>query len=143
MIGLMNGGLSGLTLGHSDIGGYTSSEAKPIYNYVRTRNLLYRWIEMSTFSDVIMRSHPSNIPLDQAQIYDNVENINFMKKFVKIHAALSDYKISLMKEAYESGTPFTRPLLLHFPDDERARQNSSEFMLGKCLLVAPIFSETA
>jgi len=65
MIGLMNGGVSGFTMGHSDIGGYTSVELpkpSPI-EYVRNRELLYRWIEMSCFSDVIMRSHPSNLPL--------------------------------------------------------------------------------
>ena len=66
MIGQINGGVSGITLGHSDIGGYTSAFAKPLYEYYRDQDLLFRWIEMSTFSDVIMRSHPSNIPLKQA-----------------------------------------------------------------------------
>jgi len=66
LIGLMNGGVSGFTMGHSDIGGYTSvkiPKPSPI-EYIRNRELLYRWIEMNTFSDVIMRSHPSNIPLE-------------------------------------------------------------------------------
>lgn len=65
MIGQMNSGLSGFTLTHSDIGGYTAIEEGFKHlglHYIRTENLLLRWIEMSTFSDVIMRSHPSNIP---------------------------------------------------------------------------------
>jgi alpha-glucosidase len=139
MIGQINGGVSGITLGHSDIGGYTSAFAKPLYEYYRDQDLLFRWIEMSTFSDVIMRSHPSNIPLKQAQIYDSIENINFFKKFVDIHVGLSDYKQSLMKETQEKGKPFTRPLLLHFPKDETARKNKSQFMLGDCIMMAPIF----
>jgi alpha-glucosidase (family GH31 glycosyl hydrolase) len=34
MIGLLNGGLSGMTLGNSDIGGYTNF-VSPVLNYVR------------------------------------------------------------------------------------------------------------
>ena len=141
MIGLLNGGLSGLTLGHSDIGGYTSFK-NPVLKYLRSQTLLFRWIEMNTFSDVIMRSHPSNRPSDDAQIYDSVENIQFFKKFADIHRKLADYKIKLMNEAEQDGTPFTRPLMLHFPNDPVARKEFSEFMLGECILMAPTFSET-
>jgi alpha-glucosidase (family GH31 glycosyl hydrolase) len=55
-----------------------------------------RWIEMSCFSDVIMRSHPSNLPDDDYQIWDSEETVLFMKKFTEIHIGLKDYKMSLM-----------------------------------------------
>lgn len=139
MIGLLNGGLSGMTLGHSDIGGYTNFQ-NPVISYVRDQTLLFRWIEMNTFSDVILRSHPSNMPTTAVQIYDSEDNILFFKKFAVIHARLAAYKYRLMHEAEHFGTPFTRPLLLHFPENKRARREHSEFMLGKCLLMAPIFS---
>jgi len=61
MIGLMNGGISGYSLGHSDVGGYTVIDQDGI-KYVRTKEVLYRWIEMNAFSDVVMRTHPSNKP---------------------------------------------------------------------------------
>ena len=54
-----------------------------------------------------------------------------MTKFTKIHVNLADYKRELMEEAHRVGTPVTRPLLLEFPHDERARVESSEFMLGE------------
>ena len=98
---------------------------------------------MNTFSDPIMRSHPSNIPEAQVQIYDSVENILFTKKFVEIHVKLADYKMNLMNEAYEKGTPFTRPLMLHYPNDVNARKQNSEFMLGENILCAPIFKKNA
>ena len=70
LIGLMNGGVSGATIGHSDIGGYTSTIEKKfgitLIEYTRDQETLYRWIEMNTFSDPIQRSHPSNIP--EAQV---------------------------------------------------------------------------
>lgn len=89
----MNAGLSGTTLSHSDIGAYTSTSPTAFYHFNRSQTMLYRWIEMSTFSDVIMRSHPANKPLENYQIYDSIESIIFFKKFVKIHVALSDYKL--------------------------------------------------
>jgi alpha-glucosidase (family GH31 glycosyl hydrolase) len=66
----------------------------------------------------------------------------FFKKFATIHAQLASYKSKLMNEAEENGTPFTRPLMLHFPDSLDARREHSEFMLGPCLLMAPVFSDT-
>jgi alpha-glucosidase len=74
MMGLINGGLSGMSLGHSDIGGYTSINAT--YNglefkILRNKEILQRWIEMSTFSDIIMRTHPSNKPASNYQIYSD------------------------------------------------------------------------
>jgi len=73
---------------------------------------------MSAFSDMIMRSHPSNLPDDNFQIYNDVGYIQFMAKFVRIHAnLLSDYKQQLMQDAYENGTPIVCALMLHFPDD--------------------------
>lgn len=62
MIGLLNSGISGYSLGHSDIGGYTAVNSPNVDVYLRSKELLLRWIEMTTFSDPIMRSHPSNIP---------------------------------------------------------------------------------
>lgn len=110
-------------MGHSDIGGYTSVEIpkpSPI-QYVRNRELLYRWIEMSTFSDCIMRSHPSNLPLADFQIYSDADAVTFMAKFTQIHVRLEAYKRDLMVEASTKGTPFTRPLLLAFPGCNRCR----------------------
>lgn len=140
LIGLLNGGVSGFTMGHSDIGGYTSVKLpKPSpLQYIRTRELLYRWIEMSTFSDCIMRSHPSNLPLEDFQIYSDDNAVDFMAKFTKIHVRLEAYKRSLMVEASTKGTPFTRPLLLAFPDCASCRAVNDQFMLGTKILVAPI-----
>jgi sulfoquinovosidase len=62
LIGQLNSGLSGFSLSHSDIGGYTNLRGQNGTDYLRTEFFMLRWIEMSAFSDVIMRSHPSNMP---------------------------------------------------------------------------------
>lgn len=63
LIGLLNGGMSGFSLGHSDIGGYTSLNQSQFYiSYRRDEETLMRWIEMNAFSDALYRTHPSNNP---------------------------------------------------------------------------------
>lgn len=62
MLDLVNSGLSGFGIGHSDIGGYTVVDEPLVEKVVRSKELLWRWIEMNTFSDMIMRSHPSSSP---------------------------------------------------------------------------------
>lgn len=148
MIGQLNAGVSGATVGHSDIGGYTSvvtklPDVEGLTSFKRSKLLLQRWIEMSAFSDPIMRSHPSSSPDNNYQIWDDDDTILFMKKFVDLHVKMADYKMQLMQEAKEKGTPFTRPMLLHFPHDSRARVEHSQFMLGENILMAPIFSKHA
>lgn len=72
LIGLLNGGMSGFALGHSDIGGYTSlNDTANLNFYRRDEQILIRWMEMSAFSDALFRSHPSNNPDFNAQIWDN------------------------------------------------------------------------
>ena len=85
MMGLLNGGLSGFSLGHSDIGGYTSlNKTLDSLNFsiFRTKELLLRWIEMSTYSDVIMRTHPSNKPVLNYQVFSDNNTAQFLAFFV-------------------------------------------------------------
>lgn len=63
LIGLLNGGYSGFSIGHSDIGGYTSSNQSTLLRVVRRDEQVFkRWMEMSAFSDALYRTHPSNNP---------------------------------------------------------------------------------
>lgn len=51
---MFSSGLSGVTITHTDVGGYTMVEN---LNYTRSKDLLLRWMEMSAFSDTILRTH--------------------------------------------------------------------------------------
>lgn len=95
---------------------------------------------MAAFSDIVMRSHPSNMP-ETLQLWSSPRIILHLKKFVDIHVALSDYKRFLIQEAVNYGTPIVRPLMLHYPLDDKARKIVSQFMLGENILVAPSFGE--
>ena len=141
MVDLLNSGLSGFGIGHSDIGGYTVVDEPLVQKVTRSKELLWRWIEMSTFSDMVMRSHPSSSPDKSFQIWDDDETILHMKKFTEIHMALADFKMFLMDQHFSLGSPITRPLMLNFPENQAVRSVHNQFMLGENVLMAPAFAD--
>lgn len=60
LIAGFSGGVCGMSLTHSDLGAYTIVNQFPFY-YKRTKELYMRWIEVSAFSDVMFRTHPSSL----------------------------------------------------------------------------------
>ena len=59
VVGLLSSGLSGITLNHSDIGGYTTIN-NPIKNYHRSIELFLRWSELNVFTP-IFRTHEEKV----------------------------------------------------------------------------------
>ena len=53
---LISGGISGLSINHSDIGGAIEFNILNIIKYQRTKQLMQRWIELNAFTPV-MRTH--------------------------------------------------------------------------------------
>jgi len=60
---MLNGGMVGYSLCHSDIGGYSTVPLpENLLWFVRDAETLVRWMEMSAFSDALFRTHPSSFP---------------------------------------------------------------------------------
>ena len=114
MIGLLSSGLSGFTLNHSDIGGYTTI-TNPIANYHRSKELMMRWTELSSMN-LVMRTHEGNQPEKNHQWNSDEQTIKHFAKFAKIHTLLAPYRRKLMDEAYKNGVPVVRPMALEFED---------------------------
>merc|ERR1712054_691438 len=145
LVALLNAGISGQSLGHSDVGGYTTIDYD-VVQYTRDSKLLLRWAEMSAFSDALLRTHPGLKPEKMHQIYSDNQTLSRFARCANIHRVLGDYKQELMIEAQQHGWPMARALFLHYPEDPIARSESvatSEFLLGSELLVAPQFSSSA
>lgn len=134
--GIVTGGLSGISLNHSDIGGYTALLD------MRSKELLLRWMEMSAFT-ATYRTHEGSRPEASAQIYDDDENLTAFARFADVFASLASYREELMKEATQKGLPLVRHLLLEYPDDPRAWSEDATFMLGPDVLVAPVVTPGA
>jgi alpha-glucosidase (family GH31 glycosyl hydrolase) len=79
----------------------------------------------------------------QAYIYgEPYTSIN--RKYLKLKLRLTPYMYTLCNEAYETGTPAVRALVLEYPDDTvtRGTETQYEYLLGKNFLVAPVYSST-
>ncbi|PKL17160.1 MAG: alpha-glucosidase [Spirochaetae bacterium HGW-Spirochaetae-5] len=139
IVGLMSSGVSGLSVNHSDVGGYTGIKALPawISPYDRTRELTERWAEANAFT-AIFRTHEGNIPGRFHQVYNDADSIKSFALMGRVHYALKDYIAFLSKEAAEKGYPIVRHPYLNFPLDRNTYDLKYQFMLGEDMLILPV-----
>ena len=140
VLGMNAGGVSGFPLWHSDIGGYTSINAV-VKDYVRPPNLNARWAEYQAFG-VMMRTHETNRPDQNQQVFDSPETIAPFALASRWYAALYDYRKTVIDEATATGIPAMRHGWLVHPGT-KAADADLQFFLGDHLLMAPVLSENA
>lgn len=126
--------MSGYGIAHSDVGGYTT-----IMHMKRSKELLLRWEEMNVFSP-LFRTHEGNQPIHNVQFDDDEELLAHLRKCGKMHVALKPYLKKLVEEQSSDGTPVMRPLFYHY-DEKPAYTEKTEYLLGRDLLVAPVYEE--
>ncbi|MDE9365330.1 alpha-glucosidase [Luteipulveratus sp. YIM 133132] len=132
--GTLAAGVSGWPLVHSDIGGYTSVNAK-VRDYTRPSDLNARWAEYAAFG-TMMRTHETNRPADNKQVYDQDQRAAFAR-MTRLYAALAPYRAGVVQEATITGVPAIRHSWLVYPGTLAARSDD-QFFLGGSLLVAPV-----
>lgn len=140
VLGMNSGGVSGSPLWHSDIGGYTSINAV-VKNYVRPPNLNARWAELQAFG-TLMRTHETNRPAVNQQVYDTEQTRAQFARATQIFAALADYRAGVIEEAVTTGVPAMRHTWLVYPGT-KAADADLQFFLGAHLLMAPVTSNDA
>lgn len=140
LLGALSAGVSGWPLVHSDVGGYTSVDAR-IKDYVRSPELLERWAEYQAFG-VVMRTHEGNRPEQNTQVYDTPSTARAFARMTRLFAALAPYRRTVVAQARRTGVPAVRPVWLEYPGTAAADRDD-EFLLGAHLLVAPVFAEGA
>jgi len=138
--GMLAGGVSGAPLWHSDIGGYTSVNAA-VTNFIRPPDLNARWAEMQAFG-VVMRTHETNRPSMNQQVYDTPETRAQFARASQIYAALHDYRAGVVEQAVRDGVPAMRHGWLVYPGTKAAGKDL-QFFLGDHLLMAPVLKENA
>lgn len=135
MRGLLEAGLSGVPLAHTETGGSQSGapygEPTP-----RTPELLMRWTELSAFTG-LLRTHPGDAADTNAQVWSTDEAMAHFARMTRVYAALAFYREQLAVQAASTGLPVVRPLLLEHPDDPESWDVDDELMLGPDILVAP------
>lgn len=146
LYGLLSSGFSGFTLNHSDIGGYTTTQVPglppwlPGIVFRRSQELLCRWIEMNAFT-LVFRTHEGNRPSANHQVWDSPETTRFFAHFSHIYRVLAPYRKAMEEEAFAYGYPVVRHLWFEFPHVRAAKDIHHQFLLGDCLLVAPVLDK--
>jgi len=113
--------------------------------------LLSRWYWSSAFF-TIMRVHSSLSYSEHADagaspitphfpfLYGD-EAGNAMRKALEMRYRMIPMLYSLGHEAYQSGAPITRPLLMEFGKDPLAVATHDQWLVGSGLMTAPVLSE--
>jgi sulfoquinovosidase len=136
--GLLSSGLSGYSLEHTDIGGYTAID-NALLKYHRSKELLMRWIELGAFTTVF-RTHEGNIPEVNHQFYSDEKTLSHFIRFARVYTAWKPYRMELVKEASETGLPVLRHPFIHFPYDSEVLGLNYQFMVGSEFMVVPVLN---
>jgi alpha-glucosidase/alpha-D-xyloside xylohydrolase len=65
------------------------------------------------------------------------------KQYAELRYQLMPYTYTLAWEARDKGLPLMRAMWLHYPNDERARSLGNQYLWGRDLLIAPVFTKGA
>jgi alpha-glucosidase (family GH31 glycosyl hydrolase) len=65
------------------------------------------------------------------------------KKYDELHYQLLPYTYTLAWQARDTGMPLMRALWLHYPDDEISRKTGDEYLWGRDMLIAPVYTKGA
>lgn len=123
-------GLSGFGFWSHDIGGFENTAPAHVFK---------RWLQFGLLSTHSRLHGSTSYRVPWA--YDE-ESVEVTRTFTRLKMKLMPYLYDTAVQAHEQGVPGMRAMLLEFPDDPAAETLDRQYMLGRSLLVAPIFSES-
>lgn len=112
----------------SDTGGFCDNT---------NEELLIRWYQYSVFQP-FMRNHQCKGNIDQYPWSFSKQAEKLIKSAIELRYKLMPYIYSAFMQSVKESTPIQAPLSYYWQNDPEALINSSEFMFGESLLVAPI-----
>ena len=142
LVGILSSGLSGTTLSHSDAGGYICTDPPrsrlrlPWISYVRSKELLMRWVEMNAFS-AVLRTHEGNQPDRHHQVYDDEESLKHFAKMSQLYKSLAPIRKALNPQL-QNGIPLLAHPWIFYPKDPHCLELQEQMMLGPDLMIAPV-----
>jgi len=128
-----NLGLSGQSFVGSDIGGFCGDT---------NEELLVRWYQYGVFQP-FMRNHNSAGSCAQYPWSFGEKAEALIKKSIELRYRLLPYIYTSFMQSVLEGCPVQKPLLYDYQSDENAMTNSTEYIFGSSLLVAPVIAEGA
>ncbi|MBW4576727.1 MAG: DUF5110 domain-containing protein [Aphanothece sp. CMT-3BRIN-NPC111] len=122
----------GVTYWSHDLGGF--------YNHVLgvptiDPELFVRWVQFGCWSPIV-RLH-SDHGMREPWAYGRWV-LEAIRKALHTRIQLIPYMYHLSRIAHDTGLPLFRPLYLSYPDDPKAYQTPTQYLLGDRILVAPV-----
>lgn len=121
--------LSGFSYWSHDIGGFEETAKPSVYK---------RWLQFGLLS-THSRLHGSKsyrVPWMFGE-----EAVEVCREFTQLKINLMPYLYAQAVDAHNTGIPIMRPMILEYQMDPAVRYLDQQYMLGKSILVAPIFNE--
>ena len=115
----------------ADLGGFGSNA---------TRDLVLRWLALGVFTP-LMRNHAA-IGTREQECYQ-FEGIEDFRHVIGVRYRLIPYLYSEFLKAVSDDDMYFRPLGFDYPDDRRAVETEDQLMLGKELMVTPVYTQNA
>ena len=119
----------------TDISGYCGD----ITDYNEFAELYVRWLQFGVFNPLSRAHHEGNNAVEPWLFGKEAEKIS--KKAIELKYQLHPYIYTYAREAYDTGLPIMRALLLEYPGDEETYELDGQFLFGEELLVAPVVEE--
>ena len=126
--------ITGMPYWTTNIGGFFRP-GKLQYSDENYQELLTRWYQWGTFNP-IFRVHGFQSETEPWHYSQQVEDN--MQEMLDLRYRLLPYIYSAAWQIMKNGSTMMRPLVMDFKEDTSALKQTSEFMFGKAILVAPI-----
>lgn len=116
----------------TDISGYCGE----ITDYPAFAELYVRWLQFGIFNPLSRAHHEGNNAVEPWLFGEQAEKI--AKTSIELKYQLQPYLYTFAREAYDTGIPILRALVLEYPKDEKTYKIDDQFMFGEAFLIAPV-----
>jgi alpha-glucosidase (family GH31 glycosyl hydrolase) len=128
----------GLTYGLATPG-FWRADLNPSTSASVSPALLARWAQLALLSPLV--GIGANVPSDPSWSASPARTV--VQAYARLRERLLPYLLHCARETAQTGLPMLRPMLLEFSWDPEAVDLDDQFLLGRDLLVAPVFSESS
>jgi hypothetical protein len=133
---VLGAGLSGFNAATGDVDGIFGGSAQTYVRDLQWKAFTPAWMIISGWSK------QTNL-MKQPWIFgDPYTSIN--RKYMKLKMRMTPYLYTASREAYDTGVPTVRAMVLEFPNDPTtwSKRTQYQFMSGSSLLIAPVYEDS-
>jgi alpha-glucosidase len=134
---VIGAGLSGFNAATGDVDGIFGGSAQTQVRDIEWKAFTPVWMIISGWSK---QTNMMKQPWIFGEPYTTIN-----RKYMTLKMRLTPYLYSYSREAYDTGVPTVRAMVLEFPDDAAtwSKRTQYQFMSGEWLLVAPVYEDSA